>query len=122
MAISYNLIPNSDGSQWTNYPSGDAPVNNLPVPTNLNITNIQTNQMTLNWTFPSSGTSADGFIIQMWEEGVSTSWTTKPAPNPTPSLVARSAIQVGLKPSTNYGWRIASKNGVVTGTFLESWL
>jgi hypothetical protein len=122
MPISYNLIPNSDGTQRTNYPLGDyAPLLNLPAPTNPTLTGIGNTQMVLNWTYPSSGTDADGFVIQMWQVGLSTSWTDVPAPNPTPPLGARTAQQTGLTSDTEYKFRIAAKNGGTAGSFIEAW-
>jgi hypothetical protein len=120
--IVYTLIPNADGTQRTNYPNGDyAPALNLPPPTNPTLTNIGTTQMTLGWSYPSSGTDADGFLIQMWQVGTSASWTDIPAPNPTPPVGARTAQQTGLTPDTEYKFRIAATNGLVAGSFIEAW-
>jgi hypothetical protein len=123
MAIVYTLVPNADGTQRTNYPNGDyVPALNLPVPQNVTISNVLSNSMRVNWTMPSGVGDADGFIIQMWQDGVSTTWTDVSAPVPTVSAGARSVTQTGLLPGTRYGWRIAAKNGPLIGTFVEQWI
>jgi hypothetical protein len=122
MPITYNLTPNSDGTQRTNYPLGDyVPPLNLPAPTNPALVSIGNTQMTLTWSYPD-GTDADAFLIQMWQVGVSNSWTDVPAPNPTPDATARSAVQSGLTPNTEYKFRIAATSGAVTGSFIEAWI
>jgi len=123
MPISYNLVTNVDGTQRTNYPSGDyVPPLNLPAPTNPALTEIGNNQMTLNWSYPAAGTDATGFLIQMWQVGTSASWTDVPAPNPTPTAEARTAQQTGLASDTEYKFRIAATNGLIVGTFIEAWI
>ena len=121
--ISYNLLTNSDGTQRTNYPAGDytTPLN-LPAPTGVSLTDISFDRMTLNWSYPSSGTDATGFIIQMWQVGVSNSWTDIPAPNPLPELADRQAIQTGLTQNTQYKFRIAAINGTAQGSFIQAWI
>ena len=123
MPISYNLVTNVDGTQRTNYPLGDyAPPLNLPAPTNPALGGIDIDRMTLSWSYPTTGTDATGFLIQMWQVGVSSSWTDVPAPNPTPTVESRTAQQTGLTPDTEYKFRIAATNGPIVGTFIEAWI
>ena len=101
MAIVYNLVPNIDGTQRTNYPAGDFVSEfNLPAPVITGIDNITHNSMRVNWSYPTTGTDADGFVLQRWITGVSTSWTSNPATNPTPSLAVRSSTEMGLPVNT----------------------
>jgi hypothetical protein len=122
--IEYVLLPNVDGTQRTNYPDGDyepeVPIV-LPPPSweATPITNITQNSMTVNWVYPSSGTDADGFILQRYITGVSTSWTSHPATNPTPAIGARSSVEQGLPHSTLVRFRLAAKSGDVMSEFSE---
>ena len=118
--ISYILKPNSDGTQRTNYPDGDyTPGFNLPPPQWYPITNITQNSMTVNWIFTTQPNDADGFILQRYLVNISTSWTSHPATNPTPSIDARSSVEQGLPADTTVLFRIASKVGDVVGEFAE---
>ena len=122
--IEYVLLPNVDGTQRTNYPDGDyepeVPIV-LPPPSwaATPITNITQNSMTVSWVYPSSGTDADGFILQRYITGVSTSWTSHPATNPTPAIGARSSVEQGLPHSTLVRFRLAAKSGNVVSEFSE---
>jgi len=122
--IEYVLLPNVDGTQRTNYPDGDyepeVPIV-LPPPSwaATPITNITQSGMTVNWVYPSSGTDADGFILQRYITGVSTSWTSHPATNPTPAIGARSSVEQGLPHSTLVRFRLAAKSGDVVSEFAE---
>jgi len=122
MAINYVLVTNADGTQRTNYPNGDytpeVPIV-LPPPTwpATPVTNITPASMTVTWSYPTSGTDADGFILQRYVTGVSTSWTSHPATNPTPNKVARSSVETGLPANTLVRFRIAASKGNVRSEF-----
>jgi hypothetical protein len=118
--IVYTLIPNADGTQRTNYPNGDyTPPLNLPAPTMTTASNITQSSMQVAWSYPTSGTDADGFVLQRWIVGTSTSWTSHPATNPTPAVQARTATETGLPSGTTIRFRIAAKSGDVRGAFSE---
>jgi hypothetical protein len=118
--IVYTLIPNADGTQRTNYPNGDyTPPLNLPAPTMTTASNITQSSMQVAWSYPTSGTDADGFVLQRWIVGTSTSWTSHPATDPTPAVQARTATETGLPSGTTIRFRIAAKSGDVRGAFSE---
>jgi hypothetical protein len=81
--------------------------------------NITQSSVRINWTYPSSGTDADGFVLQRWIIGTSTSWTSHPPTNPTPSLQARFVTESNLPSATFVRFRIAAKSGNVVSEFAE---
>jgi hypothetical protein len=111
MAINYALVPNVDNTQRTNYPGGDyVPPLYLPTPLNLRIDQITSSSMRVQWDYPTSGTDADGFELQRWITGTSTSWTSHPASTPAPGVGVRQSVESGLPPSTVIRFRIRAKN------------